>query len=94
MHTTSSFLVSFPEFADGSAPQLALIQAKLDEAELQIDVHVWGTRTNLGHGYLTAHLLAMSPMGNTAKLVKNDSTTYEQHYNRLLRVVAAGIRST
>ncbi len=94
MHTISTFLVSFPEFSDSSAPQLALIQAKLDEAELELDATVWGDRTNSGHGYLTAHLLALSPLGNTAKLVKGDSTTYWQHYVRLLRKVTAGIRST
>lgn len=94
MHTLSSFLVSFPEFSDGGAPQMALAQAKLDEAALQIDPAVWGVRTNLGHGYLTAHLLAMSPMGNTAKLIKNDTTTYEIHYLRLVRIVTAGLRST
>jgi hypothetical protein len=94
VHDTTSFFVSFPEFSEGGAPQLALVQAKLDEAQLQIDEDVWGDHADAGHGYLTAHLLAMSPMGNTAKLTDGKTTTYEIHYRRLLGIVAAGIRST
>ncbi len=92
MHTYDTFVVSFEEFSETDRPN---VQAKLDEAALDIDQTVWGTRATKGHGYLTAHLLAMSPMGNAAKLVAKDgTTTYETHYKRLLRIVTAGIRST
>jgi hypothetical protein len=94
MHTISSFLASFPEFNDGSDPQNNLVQAKLDEAALEVDPGVWGGLQNLGHGYLTAHLLASSPMGNTAKLVATQMTTYEKNYRRLLGTVTAGLRNT
>jgi hypothetical protein len=91
VHTLASFLVSFPEFSATDAP---LLTAKLAEAEAQIDPLVWGSRSTAGHGYLTAHLLAMSPFGNAAKLVDKKSTTYETHYLRLVRIVTAGIRHT
>ncbi len=94
MHTLATFYASFPEFADGGAPQNALVQTKLDEAELDIDPAVWGAKATIGHGYLTAHLLAMTPLGNTAKLVADKTTTYEINYRRQLGIVAAGIRST
>ncbi len=86
------FLIAFPEFGEADTP---LVQAKLDEAAREIDASVWLTRADDGQGYLAAHLLAMSPMGNAAKLVTKDaSTTYETHYKRLLRIVTAGIRTT
>lgn len=88
----TAFLIRFPEFGEVDHP---LLQAKLDEASREIDAGVWLTRADDGQGYLAAHLLAMSPMGNAAKLVAKDgSTTYETHYKRLVRVVTAGIRTT
>ncbi len=91
MHTVTTFVASFEEFSETDDE---LVQAKLNEAELLIDLVVWGKFATLGHGYMTAHLLAMSPGGNAAKLVKNDSTTYEQHYKRLVRIATAGLRNT
>ena len=93
MHTLATFLVSFPEFTSIDS---AYVHAKLDEAELQIDPDVWGTLETAGHGYLAAHLLALSPFGNTAKLdvSKSVTTTYERHYRRLVGMVTQGIRST
>jgi hypothetical protein len=91
VHTRASFFVSFPEF---SATDVNLVDAKLAEAAAEIDQDVWGDRATAGHGYLAAHLLAMSPFGNAAKLVDKSSTTYEVHYKRLVRTVTAGIRYT
>lgn len=90
MHTLETFRLSFPEFDQVDD---TLIESKLDEATESIDVGVWGGRATTGHGYMTAHLLAMSPGGNAAKLVKNDSTTYEQHFKRLVRVATGGLRA-
>jgi hypothetical protein len=94
VHTLASFLQAFPEFSDGSAPQNTLVQTKLDEAAEGIDVSVWGEQATTGHGYLTAHLLALSPMGNTAKLTDGGGTTYEKHYARLVKMVGQGFKST
>jgi hypothetical protein len=91
LHTSVTFIESFPEFA--KAP-VALLNAKLAEASRQVDQATWGDKAIDGHGYLTAHLLALSPFGNTAKLTQDSSTTYETHYRRLLGIVACGIRNT
>ncbi len=94
MHTRTTFLVSFPEFSEVDT---AVVDAKLAEASRRIDASVWGDWENDGHGQLTAHLLANSPLGNAAKLVaKGDGpkTVYEGEYRRLVRMVGAGIRST
>jgi Protein of unknown function (DUF4054) len=85
-----AFFRRFPEFA---ATDLSLITATLDDAALQIDVNVWGNLAGTGHGYLTAHMLALSPFGQAARLVAKDgTTTYQTHYNRLVRMVAPGFR--
>ncbi len=90
MHSLGSFLAAFAEFSETDQ---TYVQAKLDEAALDIDVRVWKTRATVGHGYLTAHLLVMSPFGNGAKLVeKETSSYYEKRYRSLLRTVTAGLR--
>lgn len=74
-----------------------MVDARLAEAARRIDPTVWLTLENDGHGYLTAHLLANNPLGNAAKLVaKGDGprTVYEGEYQRLVRTVTAGLRST
>lgn len=92
LHTATTFRASFPEF---TSAQTAYIEAKLAEAARQIDQTLWGDKAIDGHGYLSAHLMALSPFGNTAKLVNADgSTTYDGHYQRLLRIVTSGIRNT
>jgi hypothetical protein len=89
----AAFLVLFPEFGEVDD---SLVEGKLAEALRSIDADVWGDFADDGQGYLAAHLLALSPMGNAAKLVdgKKNTTTYEGHLRRLQLQVTAGIRST
>ncbi len=94
MHTRTTFLESFPEFSEVDT---AVVDAKLAEAARRIDPTVWGDWEDDGHGQLTAHLLANNPLGNGAKLVaKGDKpkTVYEGEFNRLQKMVTAGLRST
>lgn len=91
------FLTRFPEF---KRTDLDLVQAKLDEAELLIDRTVWGTKSDLGVGYLAAHLLASAATGQNARLVPPNAkatredalTTYERQYRMILRTVSSGFR--
>lgn len=91
LHTPQTFINSFPEFK--LAP-IGYVQAKLAEAARQIDVNTWGDKAPDGQGYLAAHLMALSPFGNTAKLTADSTTTYELHYRRLLQIVSCGYRNT
>lgn len=91
LHTAATFRTSFPEFT--GAPD-AYVLAKLNEASRQIDAAIWGTKAIDGEGYLAAHLIALSPFGNKAKLTAVETTTYERHYRRLLGIVSCGIRNT
>lgn len=89
----ADFMIRFPEF---SLVSEEMVQAFLDDAELEMDTATWGTLLDVGHGYLTAHKLTLSPMGQNARLAteKGGTTTYEQHYRRLQRSVCNGYRVT
>lgn len=88
----TDFRARFPEFATAAD---AIIDACLAEALLQTPSDVWGTKADAAQGLLTAHLLAISPFGRTAKLVssKGDST-YGQRRREMTRALAAGCRVT
>lgn len=82
---------SFPELVSAGDP---LITAKLAEAITQVDYSVYtpAAAGDMAVRYLTAHLLALSPFGNSARLANKDgSSTYETMYLRLQRQAACGI---
>lgn len=77
----AAFRAAFPEFDTADD---ALVNAHLDMAEGRVDSEVFGDNYDAAHGYMTAHLLAISPYGNTAKLVAKDgTTTYGKNYEGL-----------
>lgn len=72
----ATFLGRFPEFATAPTTPVDLIVTKLADAELSTS-DSWGTRRNDALSLLTAHLLALSPYGVNAQMVRKDgSTTY------------------
>ncbi len=97
----STFLTSFPEFADAPA---TLVTAKLAEATSMVPDRVWGAAATdpvSGGGSLTqqatflycAHFLALSPFARNMALVDTaGSTLYEKRLDRLRRTVASGYR--
>jgi hypothetical protein len=93
--TIEAFTTGFPEFRNA---EKGLVYAKLSEAYQQIDLSVWDTGANgpksgIGQGYLAAHLLALSPFGQNARMIaKNGTTTYLTHYRNLQRQVCQGFR--
>jgi hypothetical protein len=85
-----AFVVQFPEFTNTG---VALVEAMLAAAALEIDLEVWAEKATQGQYYLAAHKLALSPYGNNAEMVtKSGTTTYEAHYAKLVRQVASGFR--
>lgn len=75
----------FPEF--DTAPD-NLVQSRLDQAALQLDLSVWGTRSGEGQAYLAAHLLAISPGGQFARLQSDKGkSTYGTRYEELVIMV-------
>jgi hypothetical protein len=95
----TSFVVAFPAFRNTDRPR---VEVKIAEAKRQVDEAVWGELTDDGVGYLAAHLLAIMPGGEHARLIPRNAkpvrgealTTYEREYKRLMRQVASGFRVT
>lgn len=76
----------FPEF--NTAPDI-LVQSRLDQAEIRIDPAVWGVRAGEGQAYLAAHLLALAPGGQFARMVSDKGkTTYGSQYDEMVIQVA------
>jgi len=92
MADRATFLVSFPEFSD--APT-ALVDSRLAQATARTDADVWGAeRVDDGIYWLTAHLLAISPLARDMKncCLPNGETTYLAERQRMARAVASGFR--
>ena len=86
----TDFRVRFPEFGQVDD---SLVEAALDEAELELSTTIFRTQFDAAHGALTAHKLALSPYGQAARMVAKDgSTTYEKHFNKLKFQNAGGFR--
>lgn len=91
--TVDAFLEQFPEFVNTNTAQPALILRMLAAALLEIDSEVWGLKADQGQMYLAAHKLALSPFGNNAELKAGTGiTSYQVHYDKLVRQVSHGYR--
>ena len=87
--TAQSFVQNFPEY---NKTDRVLVQKKLDTALNQINAAAWGDTADTGHMYLTAHLLAVAPEGEQARLKKeNRVTTYWIEYERLRKAAVVGL---
>lgn len=86
--TSATFLSRFPEFANAPG---TVVAAAIDEAHRVVFAAVWGERSYEGAGYYAAHVVASSPLGERAKLVRKDgSTLYLDAYLRLRRLTYRG----
>src|SRR5258706_15784776 len=94
--TRANIYASFPEFNLGTnAAQDALVDAKLAEAQGQVDYAIFETSVNADScvKYLTARLIALSPAGLNMKLTEKDgSTVYDREYVKLARAASMGFR--
>lgn len=83
----ASFRARFPEFRN--APD-ALVNDAIVRAEISCLADRWGELQDEGVGALAAHLLALSPYGQHARLSADDTrTTYGERYEALRAEVAA-----
>lgn len=86
----ASFLARFPEFEPAL---LSMVDASLAEAIRNVDSGVFGGKTDDAVGWKCAHLLAISPFGQQARLIsKNGSTTYGKYFIELAASVTPGFR--
>lgn len=89
--TVSSFKARFPEFNNTDSD---LVQSALDEALLQVNATVFDSKRDLGIQYLAAHILAVSPFGEPARLSDDSqSTIYYRRFQKLVNQVTVGLRN-
>jgi hypothetical protein len=87
-----TFRAQYPEMASVPDP---MITAYLARAANRLDPLVWGTKLEEGIGLLTAHLLALSPAGLSARLATDKGqSTYGEQFSSLERVVSIALRTT
>lgn len=85
----AAFRVRFPEFrtADDS-----FVQAVLDAAAKELHPTELGYAYNEAHGLVTAHKLALSPFGQSARMVnEKGETTYAKLFDDLIGRSVAGV---
>ena len=93
--TPSTLGVKFPEFVDVIADDAAFVTEKIAEAGRRVSVTAWDPHglTDDGISYLAGHLIAVSPLGEQAKLDTDGDTTYLKEYKRMVRIVGSGCRA-
>ncbi len=85
-----NFCARFPEFEPATEP---MIRTAIAEAVNNVDVDVFKTKTDEAVRWKTAHLLAISPFGQQARMVsKEGGTTYGEQFMKLARSVTPGFR--
>lgn len=92
--TLQEFLILHPEFCRNSDRDH--VEATLSVARVRV-AGEWGDMRNIAHGYITAHMLATSPMGQQARLdPKKDplKTTYRANFEELKRETFMGFSVT
>lgn len=82
--TLEEFRVAFPEFKTASDQ---LVQVTLDMAAARLSQAVLGAMYPEAHGVWTAHALAKSPAGQSARMVNKDGTT--QYSTRMQEIKLA-----
>jgi hypothetical protein len=89
--TYAQFVARFGDMASAPEP---LFNTAYAEACDRCDATVWGDKYTYGVQYLTAHLIAISPFGQQARMVSKDgSTTYGREYERIRNEVAIWSRA-
>jgi hypothetical protein len=86
----ATFLSRRPEFA---TTPTTLVDACLVDAELMIDRDVYGGKADAGVMAYAAHLIAINPLGEMARLdKKGEKTTYFLEWERIKRSLGVGYR--
>jgi len=91
--TAVSLVARYPEFEDAVTAYPAMVDACIAEAALMVDGNVYGDKADMAVTSYAAHLIALNPIGELARLdKKSDKTTYLIHFTNIKKSVAAGFR--
>lgn len=88
--TRASFVQQFPEFEEINAEPMCqpMIDRCLTSALMFVDAAVWGARFEAGVLYKAAHLLAMTPFGENARLQGDrTSSVYSVVFEDMLKAL-------
>ena len=86
----TSLITRFPEFTNATE---ALVTACIAEAELMVDRSYYGEKADMAVTHLAAHLVAINPLGEMARLdKKGDKTIYLISFEKIKRSLGAGCR--
>ena len=84
----SGFVAKFPEFSEVGDLAPASITSAISTARSFVSQSLWGDRYEDGVLYKAAHLLAMTPMGENARLEKSSpETTYGLVFKDMLKAL-------
>lgn len=88
--TRASFIERFPEFTETPS---TLVDASLADAALMVDADYFGSKADMAIRYYAAHLIAINPLGEMARLDKHgEKTTYLTEFEKVKRSLGAGFR--
>ena len=91
----TSFVARFPEFSEVNEVSPATITAALADAAIYCDSVLWGTRYESGVMWKAAHLLALTPLGEGARLSKtSEQTTYGVVFDSMKRALPVRMLTT
>lgn len=83
------FLNAYPEFRD---TEYQLVEQRLNLATLRISTDAFGDLVDDGIMLLAAHLLSISPSGEKARLVKDETDTiYNRELTKMKIALTAGL---
>jgi len=89
--TRDTLIARYPEFT--STP-VDLVNASIADAALMVDPTYYRAKTDSAVTAYAAHLIALNPLGELARLdKKGEKTTYLLVFQRIQRSLGAGFRT-
>jgi hypothetical protein len=93
MATAAELVARYPEFAPAVSAYPDMVDACLAEASECVDAAFFAGKTSHAVLALAAHLIAINPLGELARIDKRtDTTVYSIQFERLKRTCGAGFR--
>jgi len=84
----AGFVARYPEFSEVGELAPAMVTSAINSAKNFVSQSLWGARYEEGVLCKAAHLLAMTPMGENARLDKSSpETTYGLVFKEMLRAL-------
>lgn len=83
----ASFVAAYPEFDEINDLAPASITSALTRAQAFCSAAVWGDRYEAGVFVKAAHLLAMTPFGENARIAGSNATAYGETFKEMVRAL-------